>query len=153
LYDFETTQNKKYSDKTTLHAANLVCVQQVFSLREDAKGGGDCIRCGKRKQSFWDDSVGDILSYLCKPRPWANRFVAMAHNAKAFDLHFVLNTAVVLKCHPEIIMSWLNIMWMKMEKLVFLDSVSFLRCALRKLPKAFGLSASKPWYPHYFNTE
>jgi len=41
---------------------------------------------------------------------------------------------------------------MKMEHLVFLDSVSFLPCALRKLPEAFGLSASKSWYPHYFNT-
>jgi len=36
---------------------------------------------------------------------------------------------------------------------IFLDSVSFLPCALRKLPDAFGLSPSKSWYPHYFNTE
>jgi len=35
---------------------------------------------------------------------------------------------------------------------VIRDSVSFLPCALRKLPEAFGLSASKSWYPHYFNT-
>jgi len=25
--------------------------------------------------------------------------------------------------------------------------------ALRKLPEAFGLQATKSWYPHYFNTE
>jgi len=42
---------------------------------------------------------------------------------------------------------------MKMEHLVFLDSVSFLPCALRKLPEAFGLQASTSLYPHYFNTE
>jgi hypothetical protein len=24
---------------------------------------------------------------------------------------------------------------------------------LRKLPEAFGLQASKSWYPHYYNTE
>jgi len=41
---------------------------------------------------------------------------------------------------------------MKMEHLFFLDSVPFLPCALRKLPEAFGLSASKSWYPHYLNT-
>ena len=40
-----------------------------------------------------------------------------------------------------------------MEHLVFLDSVSFLPCSLRKLQEAFGLTASKSWYPHYFNTE
>ena len=42
---------------------------------------------------------------------------------------------------------------MKMEHLVLLDSVSFLPCALRKLPEAFGLQATKSCYPHYFNTE
>ena len=59
----------------------------------------------------------------------------------------------MLKWKPQLIMSGLKIMCMKMEHLVFLDSVSFLPCALRKLPEAFGLSASKSWYPHYFNTE
>jgi len=44
-------------------------------------------------------------------------------------------------------------MYTKMEFLVFLDSVSFLPCPLRKLPEAFGLTASKSWYHHYFNTE
>ena len=69
-YDFETTQNTKYSDRATLHVPNLVCMQQ-FCPRcenvEDAKR--DCVQCGKRKHSFWDDPVGDMLTYLCKPRP------------------------------------------------------------------------------------
>jgi len=34
-----------------------------------------------------------------------------------------------------------------------LDSVSFFKCALRKLPEAFGLQATKTWYPHYFISE
>ena len=42
---------------------------------------------------------------------------------------------------------------MKMEHLVFFYSLSFLPCALRKLPEAFCLEASKSWHPHYFNTE
>jgi len=50
-------------------------------------------------------------------------------------------------------MNGLKIMCMKMEHLVFLDSVSFLPCPLRKLPETFGLTANKSWYPHYFNTE
>ena len=40
-----------------------------------------------------------------------------------------------------------------MKHLVFLNSVSFLLCALRKLPETFGLQATKSRYPHYFNTE
>ena len=58
----------------------------------------------------------------------------------------------MLKWMLELIMNGLKIMCMKMDHLVFLDSVSFLPCALRKLPEGFGLQASKSWYPHYFNT-
>ena len=58
-------------------------------------------------------------------------------------MHFILNKAIMLKWKPGLIMSGLKIMCMKMEQLDFLDSVSFLPCALRKLPEAFGLSASK----------
>jgi len=42
---------------------------------------------------------------------------------------------------------------MKMVNLIFLDSVFFLPCALRKLPEVFGLQAAKSWYLHYLNTE
>jgi len=118
---------------------------QVCSQCEDAEDCGECVRCGQRKHSFWDDPVGDMLTYLCKPRPWANKIDAMAHNAKAFDLHFILKRLIMLKWKPELIMCGLKITCMKMEHLVFLDSVSFLPCALRILPEAFGLSASKSW--------
>ena len=39
-----------------------------------------------------------------------------------------------------------------MEHLTFLDSISFLPMALRKLPEAFGLTATKSWYPRCFKT-
>jgi hypothetical protein len=39
-----------------------------------------------------------------------------------------------------------------MEHLKFIDSICFLPFPLRKLSAAFGLTASKSWYPHYFNT-
>ena len=152
FYDFETTQNTEYTDEAKLHVPNLVCVQQFCSRCEDAEDG-DFVRCVKRKHSFWRDHVGDLLSYLTEPRPWANKIVAIAHNAKAFDLHFILNRAILLKWKPEIIMTGLNIMCIKVEHLVFLDSVSFLLCPLLKLPEAYGLTASKSWYPHYFNAE
>ena len=37
----------------------------------------------------------------CKPRPWASEIVAIAHNANLFDLHFILNRAILLKWKPE----------------------------------------------------
>jgi len=71
--------------------------------------------------------------------------VAIAHNAKAFDLHFILDRSIMLKWKHELIPNGLKIISMKMENLVFLDSVSFLPCALRKLPEAFGLQANTSW--------
>jgi len=103
------------------------------------------VRCGKRTHWFWDDPVGKLLLYLREQRPWAKKIVAIAHNVKAFDLHFILNRAIMLKWQLELITNGLKIMCMKMEHLVFLDCESFLPCPLRKLPEAFGLTASKSW--------
>ena len=144
FYDFETTQNTEYTAAAKLHVPNLVCVQQFCSRCEDVE---ECLRCGKRKHSFWQETVWDLLTYLTEPSPWAEKIVAMAHNAKAYDLNFILNRAIILKWKPELIMNGFIIMCMKVEHLVFLDIVSFLPCPLRKLREAFGLTASKSWYP------
>ena len=40
---------------------------------------------------------------------------------------------------------------MTLHHLTFLDSISFLPMALRKLPEAFGLTACKSCYPQFFN--
>ena len=92
-----------------------------------------------------------MLSYLCETRPWVERIIVIAHNAKAIELHFILHRAI-LKWKVELIMNGLKIMCMLMGQLVYLDSISFLPFALRKLSDAFGLTVRKSWYPHYFNT-
>jgi len=135
FYDFETTQNTKYSDRPSLHVPDFVCVQQFCAHCEDEEDCGECVRCGQSKHSFWDDPVVDLLTYICKPRPWANNIVAIAHKTKAFDLHFIFNRAIMLKWKPEQIMSGLKIMCIKMEHLVFLDIVSFLPLHCVNCPK------------------
>jgi len=139
-------------DESKLHVPNLVCAQQFCSRCEGAEDG-DCVRCGRRKHTFRQDPVGELLIYLTEPRPWVNKIIVIAHNAQAFDLNFILNRALLLRWKPELIMNGQKIMCMRVEHLVFLDSVSFLPFPLRKLPEAFGLTASKSWYPHFFNTE
>ena len=66
---------------------------------------GDYERCGISKHAFWENPVGDLHTYLCEPRPWIRQIIAIAHNAKSFYLHFILNRAVLLKWRPEIVMS------------------------------------------------
>jgi hypothetical protein len=154
FYDFETSQNTKFNDSATLHVPILVCLQQFCTACEKQDDVyEDCSRCGKRWHSFFEDPVGDFLTHLCIPRPWCNKAVAIAHNAKSFDCQFILNRAIILKWTPELILNGLKIISMKMQHIQFLNSVCYLSMPLRKLPEAFGLSSSKGWYPHYFNTK
>lgn len=107
------TQDTKYSDKAKVHVHNLVCIEQFCSKCENMDEiDKQYVQCGKRKHSFWDDPLGDMITYLCEPRPWVNKIVVIVHNAKAFDLHFILNRAILMKWQPELIMNRLKIMCM-----------------------------------------
>jgi hypothetical protein len=79
--------------------------------------------------------------------------VAVAHNAKAFDLLFVLNRLARMKLLPErLIMNGQKIMCLNFENVTCPDSINYLAMPLRKLPEAFGHTSHKSWYPHLFNT-
>jgi hypothetical protein len=111
------------------------------------------LQFGKRKHKLWDDPVGDMLTYLFKLRPWVKKAVAIAQNAKAFDLHFILESEILCKWQPELIMNGMKIMCMKKEHTVLLNSTYFLSWSLYKLPDEFDVTASISWCSHYFKTE
>ena len=135
FYDFETKQNTRYT--VTLHIPNLVCLQQVCSRCEDVEDVEPaCLQWLVRKHSFWDNPECSMLSYLCEPRPWFNKVIAIVHNAIAFDLQFILILAILLKWRHKMLMNGLKIMCMKMEHMVFLDSMSFLPFSPHKLHEA-----------------
>jgi len=56
--------------------------------------------------------VGDMLTYICKPQPSANKIVTIAHNAKVLDLNFILKRAIMLKWKHERIMNGLKFVCM-----------------------------------------
>jgi hypothetical protein len=125
FYDFVTTQDTKFSENANEHIPILACAQQFCAaceMQDDIEM--DCDRCSKRQHSFSDDKVGDLLSYLCEPRPWCNKVVAIAHNAKAFDSQFILKRAIFMKWSTQIILSGLKIISMKIQHIHFLDSLS-----------------------------
>ena len=95
----------------------------------------------------------DLITYLFEPTPWARKIIAIVHYAKAFDLHFILSTAVLLKWRLELVIRGKKIILMKMEHIKFIDSICFLPYPPRKLSVAFGLTAAKGRYTHYFNTQ
>jgi hypothetical protein len=132
FYDFGTTQNTPYSDTAKLHFPNLVCIQQFCSRCESSNDVDQvCTQCGKSKHAFWQDPVGDMLTDLCEPRPWCNQIIVIAYNAKAFDLHFILNRTVFLKWRPEL-MSGQKILCMTFEHLKIIDRICFLPFPLVK---------------------
>jgi len=79
--------------------------------------------------------------------------IVIPHNAKAFHCQIILHKDILLKWQVDLIMNGFKIMCMRKDHFVFLDIVSFLPFALSKLPEVFGLTVTKSWYPHYFNTQ
>jgi len=115
-----------------VHVPNLVCLQQFcFKCENISDIEQDRIQSGNRKHSFWEDPVGDILTYLCESRHCIEKIIVIAHNAKAIDLHYILNRAIFLKWQVELIMNGMKILCIREEHLGFVDSVSLLPFALR----------------------
>ena len=59
FYDFETTQNKKFSFKANVHIPMFVCLQQFCTaceMQDDIEVEFE--RCGRRRHSFFEDLVG-----------------------------------------------------------------------------------------------
>ena len=67
--------------------------------------------------------MGDLVTYLCKERPWCEKVVAIAHNAKGFDAHVILDRAILLKWTPKLILNGQKIVCMTIHHLTFLDSI------------------------------
>jgi len=124
FYDFETTQDTRLTESASVHIPNLVCLQHFCAVCEKVPDiDTDCVRCGRRKHAFWEDPVGDLLKYLCKERPLCEKVVAIAHNAKGFDAHFILDRAILLKWTPKLILNGQKIVCMTIHHLTFLDSI------------------------------
>ena len=110
-------------------------------------------KCGKRQMVFKTiEAFGEFLF-----KPYHTGSVVLSHNGGKYDKLFVLNYALKNAIKPDnIIYAGGRIMMMHMKgtlNIKFLDSLSFLPMALRKLPKAFDLDdIEKGEFPYFFNT-
>jgi len=84
-----------------------------------------------QKDSVYDNAGTTLWELFTRIANLGRKDSRVTHNAKAFDLHFFLNRDVLMKWQVELIMNGLKIMCMRVEHLVFLDSVSFFPFALR----------------------
>ena len=81
-------------------------------------------------------------------------YTFIAHNAKAYDLQFVLKYYVEHQIKPYCIFNGTKIMMMEIAqfKIRFIDSINFVQSALSLFPKTFGfIDLKKGFFRHYFN--
>jgi len=174
VYDFECRQD------TGDHIPNFCCVHTTCDRCEHSEvelgcsGCGTrcihcgvmkngryikppCVGCGKREKVF---SGEDTTQAFCK---WLftdhnKGSTVIAHNAKGYDLYFVLHYLVHSvtnpKLAPQIVFSGSKVMYMYLKHLDIrcIDSLNFFPMRLSALPKAFGISElKKGYFPHYMN--
>jgi hypothetical protein len=74
FYDFETTQETKFTETATLHVSNLVCLQQFCTQCEKQQDiDVDCLRCGKRLHSFLKIQWATSYHISANPVPGVTR--------------------------------------------------------------------------------
>lgn len=113
--------------------------------------------CGRREKVFGGvRTTEEFCKWLFTPQH--QNFTCIAHNAKAFDAHFILEYCLSNTIVPSIIYNGSKIMKLHISNglnITFIDSLNFLPMALKKLPKALDLGNDlrKGFFPHYFNTD
>ena len=177
-FDFECTQEdgthipnfvviQTVCDKCKKHPLEEGCVTCGFRCmacdkvdkgnRKFAKPPCTGGSCGKRDFVFEGPSTcKDFCVWLFKD---ANRnATVIAHNAKGYDLYFILDYMINEVSHaqviPQIIYTGSKIMYMNVKtfNIRFIDSLNFFPMRLASLPKAFDLKEiTKGYFPHYFN--
>ena len=94
-----------------------------------------------------EDFCAFVFSDTCKD------YTFIAHNSKSYDSQFVLKHCVELGLKPYVIHNGSKIMYMSVQKRIFIDSMNHVSGRLADFPKTFRLTElKKGYFPHYFNT-
>ena len=127
FYDFETTQ------ETGTHVVNWVDCQ-------DFKGN-----------IFTFETIEEFCKFIFNKDDYSG-YTFIAHNSKGYDAHFIRNWCIENTMKPKCIYNGTKIMYMKVNRIKFIDSLNFVQSKLSTFPKTFGLKElKKGYFPHFFN--
>jgi len=144
VYDFESMLRLDRSHQPNLCVAHIVCGKcMTENMNEECE-------CDRRREVFrGEDTLDQFVCWLLRQK----KVIALAHNGRAFDLHFIIDFLHRYGIKPsQIIQTGCKIMRLKVKDVLFLDTLNFLPMALAKLPKAFGLKElKKGFFPHLLN--
>ncbi|XP_033214685.1 uncharacterized protein LOC117171456 isoform X1 [Belonocnema kinseyi] len=161
FYDLETRQTKTLpgDNSVNIHEPNLSVVQKVCSvclLNENMNDS--CKYCGVRRLVFrGDELIQNLINHVTREGKQFSQTICIAHNAKGFDLQFILRNLAEVKgtrIRPKVILNGTKIMLMQVGECKFVDSLNYMPMPLSALPKAFGLTgehSKKGAFPHFFN--
>jgi len=145
-------------NKTYILKAIIKRVYQIYALFSDDMTKL-CQYYGTRKYVFDQDPVKQLVDLATKPLHLFT--ICIAHNAKAFNVQFILRHFAMRngRCEmPSIILNGTNIIVMTIGRnkstfLGFLDSLNYLHTPLSALSKAFVLNecTTKGTFLHLFN--
>jgi hypothetical protein len=126
-----------YSKTMKKHVVNLIVLKDVF--------------LGTEKYWFGDNAIKDMLDYLMEINNGRN--IIIAHNASGYDSRLLFDEVIKLPLTTEPIMRGLKFIELKVNNLIFRDSMLHVSGSLRNLAKEYGAgSLLKGHFPHLFNT-
>uniref|UniRef100_UPI000D627C86 uncharacterized protein LOC112505627 n=1 Tax=Cynara cardunculus var. scolymus TaxID=59895 RepID=UPI000D627C86 len=162
FYDIESMQQSQDPNKA-LHVPNLLISSTLCDKCFDyttMKRSDDCEICGTQYQKFYGETcIKNFCDYIyndisSKARAAGAGVRIIAHNQKGYDGHFILRDFFVREFQvvPEIIMQGSKLLYIRMQNLRFIDSLSLLQQPLSALCKSFNIpEMKKGFFPHYFN--
>lgn len=127
-----------FTSQAKAHKPNLVVFREVFADVEHVFLGPDCLH--------------RFIEFMLGVNNGRNLLVA--HNASGYDSRLILDAALTLTEKKKIvpIRRGLKYMELRIENVIFRDSLLFLPSSLANLAKSFNLSLRKGIFPHLFNT-
>ena len=117
FYDFETQQDMG------VHIVNDVNIQDFYG------------------NEYTFNTIDDFCKFVFQHK----NYMFIAHNAKSFDVQFILKYCVENGIKPFCIYNETKIMYMQIEayKIRFIDSLNFIQDRLSAFPTAIGLMEMK----------
>uniref|UniRef100_A0A8D8ZAP4 DNA-directed DNA polymerase n=1 Tax=Cacopsylla melanoneura TaxID=428564 RepID=A0A8D8ZAP4_9HEMI len=127
FFDYESNQ------ETGIHIANLVVAQYYDGSK------------------FIFKTNDEFCEWLISKEH--KKYTAIAHYARGYDSHFILEYCVRNSIKPKTITNGTKLMSLEAGKVRIIDSSNFVAAPLSTFPKTFGLKElKKGYFPHYFNT-
>lgn len=142
--------SEAYSDtKTGHHIVNLVMAQRICKscIDKDKK----CEFCD---QKLIYTNISDFVDFMLSDS--CNGYIFIAHNAKGYDNHFVINEFQKRKIPTDtevrVIAIGTKLIGVYYRGIILKDSSTFIPMRLEDFPKAFNLKElKKGYFPHKFN--